>query len=272
MGRRSYIFSEQDVRTLEAVATLRRADFSIADIAQMQASAGSMSEIVSSHREKIAQQIRDKQNILCTLEQYDRHHPKDYFELASAISSSASRNSIPKEDSGMNLKDLKRMIRKRIPALIALVLVLVSLFSITSLAVKTAFAEVGLQSGGGLVMDYQWSMAAAKEHALPLLAAFALLCGEVVLIVYLAGGKRYWLIVTGALCTVSVICLALMPAEMVMDMYYFEFLFFRYNFHWLPVFHDLPEFVFKAMKYVLITGGIVLTAVGFVFDKPSEEL
>ena len=271
MGRRSYIFSEEDVRVLEAVATLRRADFSIADIVHMQASAESLPRIVSEHRQRLAEEIATKENILRTLHQYDSGAQKDYFDLATAISSSASRNSIPKEDSRMNLKDLKCMLQKRIPALIALVLLLVALFAVTSLAIKTAFAEVGLQPGGGFTMDYHWSMAAAMEHALPLLSAFLLLCGVVALIVYLAGGKRYWLIVTGALCTVAMACLALMPAKQATDMYFFEFLFFRYNFHWLPFFHDVPEFMFKAMKYVLVTSGIALTVVGYVLDKPTEE-
>ena len=60
MGRRSYIFSEDDVRILETVATLRRADFSIADILQMQASADSIPEIVSVHRQKLARRSRQK--------------------------------------------------------------------------------------------------------------------------------------------------------------------------------------------------------------------
>jgi len=272
MGRRSYIFSEDDVRILEIVATLRRAGFSIADILQMQASADSIPDIVSVHRQKLAEEIATKENILRTLRQYDDQAQNDYFDLANAISSSASRNSIPKEDSGMNLRDLKRMIKKRIPALIALVLLFVALFSVMSLAVKTAFAEVGLQHGGGFSMDYQWSLSAAKEHAVILIAAFSLLCGVVPLIVYLAGGRRYWLIISLALCAVAVGCLLLMPVQDAEKMYFFEFLFFRYNFNWLPFFPQIPELVIKSMKYLFIAGGMVLSAVGFILNRSSETV
>ena len=271
MGRRSYIFSEDDVRVLEAVATLRRADFSIADIVQMQASADSMPEIVSGHRQRIAEEISTKENILRTLDQYDSQTQKDFFDLATAISTSASRNSIPKEDSGMNLKDLKRMIRQRIPALIALVLLLLATFSVSSLAVKTAFAEVGIQQGGGYSLDYQWTMTAAKEHAVILLAAVSLLLGVVPLIVNLAGGKRYWLIVSIALCAIGVGCLVFMPSADAQRMYLFEFLFFRNNFKWVSFFHQVPDFVFKMIKYLPIVGSIVLSGVGFVLDKPTQE-
>ena len=170
----------------------------------------------------------------------------------------------------MNLKDLKCMLQKRIPALIALVLLLVALFAVTSLAIKTAFAEVGLQPGGGFTMGYHWSMTAAKEHAVVLLAAFSLLLGVVPLIVYLAGGKRYWLIVSVALCAVGIALLAFLPKQDAQELYFFEFLFYRYNFKWLPFFTKVPELLIKATKYVLIASSAVLSGVGFVLDKPAE--
>ena len=50
-GRKSIRFSESDVEILEAVATLRKADFSIADIRAMQSEPEKVEEILEAHKQ-----------------------------------------------------------------------------------------------------------------------------------------------------------------------------------------------------------------------------
>lgn len=271
MGRCSYTFSEEDIRILEAVATLRRAEFSIADIVKMQESPDSLPDIVAAHRQKLAEDISAKQNILCSLKQYDGQTQKDYYDLATAIGASASSNSIPKEDSGMNFKDFKKMLQKRIPALIALVLMMLSLFCISSLAIRTAFTQVTIAQGGEYALDYQFSWAAVGEHFVSLLSLVMLLGGVVSLVVYLAGGNRAWLIGSAVCGAVAIGGLLLMPAADHARFYLFEFLAYRSLFKWTFLYNKVPEFVIKAAKYVPIVCGIVLTVIGFVTDRRPEE-
>ena len=272
MGRCSYTFDEQDVRVLEAIATLRRAEFSIADIAEMQSSPESLPAIVAEHRKRLAQDIATKQQILGSLVQCDAQAQKDYATLAASISTSASQNSIPKEDSGMRFKDFTTMLRKRIPVLIALVLMLVAVFCVSTLAIRTAFAQVTVAQGGGYALDYQFSGAAALEHWGSLLSVLMLLGSAVTLIVYLAGGHRACLIASAACCAVAVLCLLLMPAADQEKFYLFEFLAYRGLLKNTFLYNRIPELVIKAAKFIPIVGSMALVMIGFFRDRnPVQE-
>ena len=271
MGRRSFSFDEEDVRVLEAVAILRRADFSIADILQMQRNPESLPDVVAAHQRRLAEEIATKERILGTLKQYDGQVQKDYVRLADAISGSASRNSIPKEDSGMNLKDFTRMIRKRIPALIALVLLLVAVFCVTTMALRTVFADVSVIPGGGYAIEFQWSAEPLGDHAVLLLSVAALMLGLVPLVIYLAGGKRYWLMVTVGLCALAIAGLLLMPAAQAERMYRFEFLAYRSLFLFSAFYNKLPQVVIQGGKFLPVVAALVLSCVGFFRDKPEKN-
>ena len=272
MGRCSYTFDEQDVCVLETIATLRRAEFSIADIAEMQSSPESLPTIVAAHRQRLAQDIATKQQILGSLVQCDAQAQKDYATLAASISTSASQNSIPKEDSGMRFKDFTTMLRKRIPVLIALVLMLVAVFCVSTLAIRTAFAQVTVAQGGGYALDYQFSGAAALEHWVSLLSVLMLLGSAVTLIVYLAGGHRACLIASAVCCAISVLCLLLMPAVDQEKFYLFEFLAYRGLLKNTFLYNRIPEPVIKAVKFIPIVGSMVLAMVGFFRDRnPVQE-
>ena len=58
-GRRTIHFSEDDVSTLEAITTLRKADFSIVDIREMQKTPSNIHSILDLHRHKIAEDIEN---------------------------------------------------------------------------------------------------------------------------------------------------------------------------------------------------------------------
>ena len=270
MGRRSFVFSEEDVRVLEAVATLRRANFSIAEIAQMQQLPESLPDIIDKHRQRLVEEIATKENILRSLKQYDAHMQMDYCDLADAIANSASRNSIPKEDSRMNLKEFKRIIRKRISSLIALVFLLLALCNTVSLTFRTAFAEIMIGTGGTYTMEYNWDVSAIGKHAVLLLSVVALLGAAVALIIYLSGGKRCWSLVSAACCALAVGFLLFMPAADEQKLYTLEFLTYRYSAGAL-YYYKMPPFIIKAVKYVPIVTGAALSCVGYALDKTAEE-
>jgi hypothetical protein len=120
------------------------------------------------------------------------------------------------------------------------------------------------------VFDYQWSMAAVGEHLVCLLPILMLFLGAVSLAVYLAGGKRFWLIVSVVFGAVAIACLLFMPAADREKFYFYEFFAYR---HLLggKYYTKLPEMVLKALKYVPIVGSMALSAVGFVLDRQLQQ-
>ena len=271
MGRRSISFDEEDIRVLEDVATLRQAGFSIADIAELQASPDRLPHIVTCHRQQLMEEIITKQGILDTLMKYDIKRQGDYRVLAAAIRCSASQTTIPKEDSGMNLKDVKHMIRKRIPALISLLLLVFALCHIASLVVRTAFAEVYLASGGGYTLNYHWSPSAWREHAVILLAVGVLMLGVVSLVVCLAGGRRRWLMISTVFCAAAVVLLLVMPSADAGRIHLFEFVTYRKLLRGTVIYsaNDPPSFLIRAIKLIPIACSMILSCVGFGIDDSS---
>ena len=172
----------------------------------------------------------------------------------------------------MRFKDFTTMLRKRIPVLIALVLMLVAVFCVSTLAIRTAFAQVTVAQGGGYALDYQFGGAAALEHWVSLLSVLMLLGSAVTLIVYLAGGHRACLIASAACCAISVLCLLLMPAVDQEKFYLFEFLAYRGLLKNTFLYNRIPEPVIKAVKFIPIVGSMVLAMVGFFRDRnPVQE-
>ena len=273
MGRRSISFQEEDVRVLEDVATLRQAGFSIADIAELQTSPEHLAQIVACHRQRLTEELEVKGRILETLKKYDVSKQENYHELASAIRRSASSNTIPKEDFGMNLKDVQKMIRKRIPALISMFLLVFGLCHIGSLVLRTAFADVYLSSGGGYTLSYHWSASAWREHAVILLAEAALFCGVIPLIVALAGGRRYWMLISAGLCAAAVVLLLVMPSADEGRIHLFEFVTYRklLKHTFLYSANDPPSSLIKAVKFIPVAVSMVLSCIGYVIDDVSDR-
>jgi len=273
MGRRSISFCEEDVRALEDVATLRQAGFSIADIAQMQASAEHMPHIVTCHCQRLTEELANTKKILDTLATYDPRHQSNLHALACAIRDSASSHTIPKEDSGMNLKDVRDMIRKRIPALISLLLLVFSLCYIGSLVIRTAFADVYLSSGGGYTLNYHWSPTAWGEHAVILLAVAALLCAVIPLVIALAGGRRHWMLISAMICIIAVLLLLFMPSADEGRIHLFEFVTYRKLLRntFLYSANDPPAVLIKAIKFVPVMASIALSCIGFFIDRSANE-
>ncbi|MBQ7322237.1 MAG: MerR family transcriptional regulator [Clostridia bacterium] len=273
MGRRSISFCEEDIRVLEDVATLRQAGFSIADIARLQSSPEHIPELVICHCQRLTEEMETRQRILDTLLGYDIDRHGDYHTLANEIRHSASSKNIPKEDFGMNLKDVKNMIRRRIPALISLLLLVFSLCQIGSLVARVAFADVHLSSGGGYTLLYHWSPSAWGEHAWILLTVAALLCGVIALVISLAGGRRYWMLISAGFCAVTVLLLLAMPAADAGRIHLFEFVAYRKLFGntFLYSTNNPPSLLIKSIKYIPIVLGAILSCVGYTVDTMWVE-
>ena len=80
-GRKTILFSDEDVEILRTIAILRQADFSLADIRDMLSDAQRIPGILADHREKLAEEIADRQRILQTLENIG---PEEAADCAAA--------------------------------------------------------------------------------------------------------------------------------------------------------------------------------------------
>ena len=267
-GRRAITFSEEDVRALENVATLRRADFSIADIVKMKEEPGAIPEIVAQHKKTIANDIENKINILSILDDCDCGNFNDYGDIAEVIRASASRNIIPKEDSGMNLRDVKRMIKGRTPPLIALIFLVIGVIGIVPVAFKAVFARAQVLSGGGFELIYDFSLLKVGQNAMLLTAVSVIIFAAVALTVYMAGGKKWWLIAGGALCVMSIVLLLFLPTEEGQRLFFYEFLNYRSVFK-NTMFYSAnnPDFLIKGIKFIPLAISAVLCCVGFFTEK-----
>ena len=272
-GRRAFSFSEDDVRTLENVATLRRADFSISDIAAMKEKPACIPDIVSRHQRNIKSDIESKQLILSTLEHCDCEGVNDYGEIADAIRSSACKKTLPKEDSGMNWEKIKCIVIKRISAILALVLLLIGLMNVGGLVCAMAFSETQIIPGGGYEFIYDFTAKAFAEHAVALAAVFVLFLSVVAVVCYLVRGRNRWLFVSAALVVGFVVLLLCVPGKDAERIYFFEFLAFRNALINTPFYdpRDISEWVIKLLKYVPVIGGAVFSVIGGIAASKAVQ-
>lgn len=106
LGRKTFDFSEADIRQLKDIAVLRKFGFSIAEIREMQ--------LYPEHIPKIAQElqnrkqgtINEEQNLLAALSRLDKTHPYTVSELAALLSEPVEETKSPVEDSHVKLSCL----------------------------------------------------------------------------------------------------------------------------------------------------------------------
>lgn len=199
-GRRTIHFSENDVYTLEAIATLRKADFSIVDIREMQETPSNIHSILDLHRQKLAEDIENKQQILQNLSSINVTEPLDYTEIAKSLRKSASRNTLPKEDSRMNFKDFQQIIKNRIYSVIAFALLLIGIITLTPIFFKTAFADTKIAAGGGYDITYSFTWERFLDNILLLGAYLCMIAAPILLFSHIVSGKRNILIAGNLLC------------------------------------------------------------------------
>jgi len=276
-GRKSIQFSEKDVEILDAIATLRKADFSIADIRDMQLSPDRVHTILDAHKQKIAGDIENKQRILHMLEKIESTDSSlQYIEIAEQLRQSASRNYVPKEDSNMHIKDFQQIIRHRIPSVAAFALLLIEVVLLTPLFIQAAFAETVIASGGNYNNLYTFTWELFFRH-IPLFAAeAAMIAASAVLFSHILCGNKKLLAAGGILCILAAAVMLFLPAEIRETLYRHEFYSYRYSFMAHFLYETSPGFdiFIRSLKFLPLTAVIVLTCIGYIRHKelPSEDI
>ncbi|MBE6658264.1 MAG: MerR family transcriptional regulator [Ruminococcaceae bacterium] len=263
-GRRSFDFSEEDAEKLEIIATLRRAGFSIAEIRDMQSTPDRCTVLLEAHRQTLAGEIRQKQEILDTLSAIPTNRPLTCTEIADRIRTPASQQNIPKEDSAMSETDFKTMLRRRTPAMLSLIFFILSAVQMTTLAVRCAFVTITLQSGGGYQYNYAFSADAAAKHILTLVVPLLLIAAAVCMTVHLLGGRRTLPAAALILGGAAIAVLLLLPEHSKEAMFLFEFHGYRFSFMHKVFFETAAWFdVFlKTLKFLPILISCICAAVG----------
>lgn len=272
-GRRTIVFDEDDVKILEAVAILRKADFSISDIGRMQNCPDIIADTVENHCKVMAEDIENKQKILRTLNGCKQGGFESYLDVAEKIRSSACKKTLPKEDFGMNWEKIKCIVIKRISAILALVLLLIGLMNVGGLVCAMAFSETQIIPGGGYEFIYSFTAKSFAEHAVALAAVFVLFVSVVAVVCYLVRGRKRWLFVSAALGVGFVVLLLCIPDKDAERMYFFEFIAFRNALINTP-FYDpraISEWMIKMLKYIPVIGGAVLAVVGYIAASKTEK-
>ncbi len=270
-GRRSLSFSLDDVDTLNVIATLRRADFSIGDIRQMQRSPESIGAILDAHKLTLAEDIENKQRILRMLESVDGTAPRDYTKVAELLRRSASRNNIPKEDSALRFKDLQKTVKNRIPSVVALVLLIVGIVTFLPTAADAAFAEPIIKEGGGF--DYEYTVTGERFFkAIGLFGAGALMTAAAVLFfIHILKGNKRLILAGGAASLLAAIFMLILPAEVRDALYRFEFLSYRYSFMH-SIFYSASEgfdIFIKSLKLIPPAGAAVMSLIGWLRQRET---
>ena len=263
-GRRSFDFSEEDVRQLETIAVLRRAGFSIADIREMQTFPDCCPARLAAHRHALTEEIEQKQEILDILSAIPTDNALTADKIADCIRTPASSQIIPKEDSAMLPSDFKTMLRRRTPAMFSLIFFILSAIQMTALAVRCAFVTISLQSGGGYQYNYAFSADAAAKHIFALIVPILLIAAAICMCIHLLGGLRTLSITALILGTAAIVVLLLLPAQSKEAMFLFEFHGYRFSFmHKVFYFTDAWFNVFlKTLKFVPILISCICAIIG----------
>ncbi len=274
-GRRTIRFTEQDADILAAIAALRQAEFSIADIREMQMQPDRIPAIVGEHRRNLQESADAKLRTLKRLEELDCTSSLQYTDVAAHLTQandSASIPSIPKEDSLMRLKDLQSLIRHRIPSVIGFALFLIGAIMLLPLTVKAAFAEPLILVGGGYRLEYAFTGEAFMKNLLLFLMPVLLLLGAVLLFLHILHGKRPLVIAAGIVCVLTLLIMILLPEELRQNLYLYEFLRCRYSILWsvLPGTSAFTDAVITSLKLIAPIGSLICCAAGWFSQRKAD--
>lgn len=98
LGRRSYDFSDEDVKELRSIATLRTFGFSISEIRRIAESKDNSREIINDLCERKSRMISEEGHMLSVLSRLDRDGSYTVFEIAEFLSSSSEKKRLPEDD------------------------------------------------------------------------------------------------------------------------------------------------------------------------------
>lgn len=268
-GRRSIQFSERDVAILEVIATLRKADFSISDIRDMQTSPERIHTILDIHRKRLAGDIENKQRILQILGEIKDTDTMEYTKIAEMIRRSASQSIIPKEDSNMRFKDFQQLIKHRILSVVAFVLLVIEAVGFIPLIIRAAFGDIKVLAGGGIEISYNVTGTLFYKNFLLFLVGVAIIAASVVLFIHIIRGNRGLLLAGGGLCILAMVMLSFMPYEIRNNLFVYELLNYRESFMW-HILHDYSEtfdFFIKSLKFIPLIASAALSCIGCFLQK-----
>ncbi|MBE6563967.1 MAG: MerR family transcriptional regulator [Ruminococcaceae bacterium] len=271
-GRRSLDFAEKDLTALDAIATLRKADFSIADIRSMQESPERIPSILRAQMEKMEREAEAKKRILQDLERIPHECVPDYLAVASELRRSASVHTLPKEDSAMSQTDLNRAITRRIFPFFSLLFLFFSLVTLTPIAIRAVFADAQVLAGGGYHLKYLFT-AERFADGLPLLAALLLLAAAfVAMLIHLIRIKRPLMVASTLCLAAAVVLLVLLPSELRNALYAFEFLYYRYSilFHLYWSVDDVFDLFLMSLKFIPIVFSSVFALCAILTERRSD--
>ena len=272
-GRRSIRFSEEDAEILSAIAALRRAEFSLSAIREMQTDPARIPAIIAEHRQNLQESADAKLRTLRRLEEVDTAAPLQYTDIAALLSETVAPESIPKEDSGMRLKDLHTLIRRRIPSVIGFALLLIGTVLFAPLPSKATFADPLILVGGGYKLNYAFTAEAFSANWLLLLLPLLLIGGVILLFLHIFSGKRGLLLSAGILCVLCLLGMICLPEAMRQELYLYEFLACRYSFLMplLPGNMAVEEWFTTSLKYIPPLGALICCAIGCLTHRREQE-
>jgi len=287
-GRRSIRFSEEDAEILGAIAALRRAEFSLSDIRRMQMEPAQIPDVIAAHRRRLQEDVEQKQHTLQVLEEMDAGVLRQYTDVASFLSAADAPDSIstvPKEDSFMRLKDLQFLIRRRIPSVIGFAILLLGAVLLIPLVIKTAFAEVEIQSGGGYQLRYyvfddvagvKYSIGGDDPQGNLLLFLFplGLLTGAVLLFLHVFSGKRSLVLAGAVVCAACLLGFLFLPDVIRQALYRYEFLQYRESFMWaiLSGTTRSMDMLIASLKLIPPVGGLICCTCSLAQRKTAAGL
>ncbi len=272
-GRRSIRFTEEDVEILSAIAALRRAEFSLSAIREMQTDPARIPAIIAEHRQNLQESVDSKLRTLRRLEDLDPTVPLQYTDVANLLCETVAPESIPKEDSSMRLKDLHTLIRRRVPSVIGFALLLIGTVLFAPLPFKAAFAEPLILVGGGYELHYKISTEALLANWLLLLLPLFLIGGVILLFLHIFSGKRGLILSAGILCVLCLIGMVCLPETMRQELYFYEFLACRYSFLMplLPGNMAVEEWFTTSLKYIPPIGALICCVIGYLTHRKEQE-
>lgn len=138
LGRRSFRFSDKDVRALQEIVVLRKFDFSVAEIRQMQGDPEQIQPLVAALKERKQAAVAEQQAMLSALSHITPDMLPSVSALADALSAPAREAPVPKEPPlrvsrlhltlGWLLFDLPRIVLFVLPLVLPVLLILRGLY------------------------------------------------------------------------------------------------------------------------------------------------
>ena len=124
LGRRTYDFSNKDIKELNDIAVLRKFDFTIDEIKSVINNAEASKEILYNVKSRTAKTVSDGQNKLTVLSQINADKSYTVAELADELSKASLELSEPKETVKTDILKIMRYVLKALKAILIFVIVL----------------------------------------------------------------------------------------------------------------------------------------------------